>query len=143
MATILDNKKKLAFNRLLMTIGHELNEKDFKKLINLYDVKPSEPIDPYDVLKELVCMTKDDLDELVKNLATIKHGDVSNKVTQFIEEHFEAKPETLVEPVPETRPPNEEDLKEPILETRSNEGQSNMKPIQEEETDGASQTVQG
>lgn len=145
MATVLNNKEKRALNRLLMTIGGELHDKESKKLLSLYDVKPSEAKDPYHELKELVCMVKEDLHELVENLATIKRDDVSKKVTQFIEEHFgttTTSQATLVEPVTETRPPNTECLKEPIVESGPSQGEGFKTPIQEQVTDGLSETVQ-
>ncbi len=78
--------KNQALNRLLMTISDEIPPEKFERLVQLYDVQVPDVAKPYDTLKHLQKQGVLDLNELVKNLTTIKCLDQSEKVAEYIRE---------------------------------------------------------
>ena len=77
---------KQALNRLLLTISGEIEEKEFKKLTRLYDVKPDDQqaLDQFDMLQYLHEQGVLDLESLVENLNTVGCQDQGKRVTDFI-----------------------------------------------------------
>ncbi len=121
--------KNQALNRLLMTISEEIPPEKFEKLVQLYDVQLLDDVtDQYDTLKHLQKEGVLDLNELVKNLTTIKCLDQSEKVAKYIRETdtalmtpslestdaapFSADP--VCTPIPETGVTTEEEGRSPI-----------------------------
>lgn len=96
----------LPVNRLLLEIKTGLTEDEYRDLLSLYNVEPSEETKRLDELKSLVSSNKlttsQDWDEMYKNLITLRKNDLADKVEEFVGTYFTPPVDQLAVPVLET-----------------------------------------